>query len=163
MKSSKAKTRYYIYAIALLPMLLLLGSGIVMLNYHTGAPVESTVLGFDGHAWMLFHRVVAVISSVLILLHLSIKTDWLKRLFTFNIKGKFKVSNILIFVFFLLSFLTAFLSWLVFPDTNVAQLLRGIHNKLGLVLIVLFLLHLFNYYRHLIELTKKILLKNVGN
>ncbi len=159
MKSSKAKTRYYIYAIALLPVLLLLGSGIVMLNYHTGAPVESAVLGFDGHAWILFHRVVAVSSSVLILLHLTIKTDWLKRLFTFNIKGKFKVSNILIFVFFMASLLTAFLSWLVFPESDVAGLLRGIHNKLGLILIVLFVLHFFNYIKVILSMTKMVLLK----
>jgi hypothetical protein len=155
MKKSNSEIRYYIYAIALFPVLLLLFTGIIMLNYHTGTPVETTVIGLDGHDWMLFHRIVAVISSVLVAMHLIVRTDWLKRFFSFKLKGKFKTANILIFVFFFLAFLTSFLSWLVFPNTDIAQLLRGIHNKLGLALIVLFIIHLVNYFKVIVNMTRK--------
>lgn len=156
MKTSKSNIRFYIYAIAFLPMVFLMATGMIMLEYHTGTPLESFVLGLNGHDWLLFHKIVSVIAVVLIALHLSAKTDWLKRFFTFNVKAKYKTTNILIFVFFVLSFITALLSWLVFPDTEIAELLKGIHNKLGLGLMVLFVIHMFNYFKLMKGMVKKL-------
>lgn len=157
MKNSKSNIRFYIYVIAFLPMVLLMATGMIMLEYHTGTPVESLVLGLNGHDWLLFHKIVSVIGIMLIALHLAVKTDWLKRLFTFKMKAKFKITNILIFVFFLLSFITALLSWLVFPNTEIAELLKGIHNKLGIGLIVLFVIHMVNYFKLMKGMIKKLL------
>ena len=156
MNSSKIKTRFYIYALAFLPVMLLLGTGIIMLNYHTGTPKETFIMGFNGYDWLSFHKVISVITTPLILLHLFVKTDWVKRLFTFKVKGAFKKSNIILFIVFLLCFLTAIGSWLIFDGTDIASSLRGVHNKFGLLLIVMFGIHIWNYRKQIINQFKKI-------
>jgi len=155
MNISKTKTRFYIYAIALLPFILLITTGVIMLKYHTGAPVESIIIGLDGHSWMTFHKIISVISMLLILLHLFVKTDWVKNLFLFKLKSKFKAANIILFVVFFLCSLTALCAWLIFGGTATAQLLVGIHNKLGLLLILLFVIHIWNYRKVIISQFKK--------
>lgn len=156
MNISKTKTRFYIYAIALLPFILLLATGVILLKYHTGALPESMIMGQDAHFWFPFHRVTAVITTLLILLHLFVKTDWVKNLFLFKLKGRFKAANIILFVVFLLCSLTALNSWLIFDGTDIAENLRGIHNKLGLLLIIMFAIHIWNYRKVIITQLKKL-------
>lgn len=155
MSKSVSKTRFYIYIIALLPMLVLLGTGLIMLNYHTGAPVESLFWGQDGHFWISFHQIIALITTFFISLHLIVKTNWLKNLLKFKVKGRFKFSNTFLFIVFLLCMLTAFSSWLIFGDSDISGLLRGIHNKIGLLLIVLIGIHIWNYRKQIIKQFKK--------
>ena len=150
MNKSKGNTRFYIYAVAFLPFILLLASGLILLKYHTGAASESIVLGFDGHFWKAFHKLSAFIATPLVLLHLIVKTSWVKRLFTLQLKGAFKTSNILLFVLFLLCFLSGFGSAII------SNQLGGIHNKFGLLLLILFLIHLWNYQNVIINQLKKI-------
>jgi hypothetical protein len=156
MSKSVSKTRFYIYAIALLPFILLLTTGLVMLYYHTGAPEESLFCGYDGHFWLLFHKIIAVITIPFILLHLFVKTDWVKNFFSLKVKGRFKAANIFLFIVFSLCLLTAFGSWLIFDDQVISGMLGGIHNKLGLLLILLFVIHIWNYRKLIISQFKKI-------
>lgn len=139
---------------------MLLGTGAIMLKYHTGAPSESVFMGFNGYDWLSIHKAIGVITSPLILLHLFVKTDWVKRLFMFEVKGRFKISNLLIFIVFFLCLLTAIGSWLIFDGTDVASNLRGIHNKFGLLLIVMFGIHIWNYRKQIIN-QFKITLKRI--
>lgn len=155
MSKSVSKIRFYIYAIALLPMVILLGTGLIMLKYHTGAPSQSLFWGQDGNFWLSFHKLMAVITTFLISLHLLVKTNWLKNFFKFKVKGRFKFSNTFLFIVFLLCMLTAFSSWLIFGDSDISGLLRGIHNKIGLLLIVLFGIHIWNYRKQIIKQFKK--------
>ena len=159
MRTQKSITQVYIYAIAFLPIIILLGTGVVMLNYHTGTHKDSLIIGLNGYDWFSFHKVMCVISTPLILLHLFVKTNWVKDLLTFNVKGRFKIPNILLFVLFLACLLTSTFSWLVFNRTEIADMLRGIHNKLGILLIILFIMHLINYSKTIIVRTKQIIKK----
>lgn len=148
MYKSKGNTRFYIYTLAFLPFILLLASGLILLKYHTGSAPESKVIGFDGHFWMTFHKISAFVATPLILLHLVVKTNWVKRLFAFKLKGAFKTSNILLFALFLLCVLTGFGSAII------SNQLGGIHNKFGLLLLILFLIHLWNYRKVIINQLK---------
>ncbi|MRT92595.1 hypothetical protein [Ancylomarina sp. 16SWW S1-10-2] len=156
MNKSANKIRFTIYAIALIPLILLLGTGVVLLKYHTGSPLESSVMGCNAHFWFPFHKLTAVISTFLILLHLFVKTDWVKNLFLFKLKGGFKTSNIILFIVFLFCSLSALSSWLIFDGDDMAEFLRGIHNKLGLLLIVMFAIHLWNYRKVIVSQVKKL-------
>jgi len=156
MNKSRSKIRFYIYACAFLPFVLLILTGLIMLKYHTGAAVESLYLGQDGHFWLSFHKAIALITTLLILLHLFVKTNWVKNLLQFQVKGGFKISNILLFVVFSLCMLTAMSSWLLFDDSTISTLLRGIHNKIGLLLIILFGIHIWNYRKLIISQFKNI-------
>ena len=155
MNKSNSKIRFYIWATALVPMILLLGTGLILLKYHAGASVDSLVLGQDGHFWHSFHTLVAIISTLMVVLHLFVKTNWMRNLLTFKLKGRFKVANVLLFVIFLLCSCTAFSSWLIFGNADISVLLRGLHNKFGLLLIVLFLIHIWNYRKVILSYLRK--------
>ncbi|MFA9391150.1 MAG: hypothetical protein ACERKD_15175 [Prolixibacteraceae bacterium] len=150
------KTRFYIYTIGLLPFVLLLFTGVILVKYHTGAAPESTVLGGDAHFWFSFHKVIAVITIPLILLHLFVKTDWVKSLLRFKVKGRFKTTNSILFVVFVLCSLTALVSWLIIDDPAISGNLGGIHNKFGILLIILFVIHVWNYRKRIIAQFKQL-------
>ena len=145
MDQSRTKIRFYIYISALLPLIILAVTGVVLLKYHSGAPAESTVMGVDSVVWQSVHNICAVAVALLVILHLFIKTDWVKRFFTSRIKGAFKVSNAILFVVFFLCVITAIASVLITNEIG------GIHNKLGLILIMFFILHLWNYRKIIIN------------
>ena len=156
MNTSNDKTRFYIYTITLLPFIILLATGLVLLEYHTGTPLDSIVMGQNAHFWFSFHKIIAIISNPLLLLHLFVKTNWVKKLFTLKLKDRFKTSNILLFITFFLCTLTAFSAVFIFDGSDFAKVLDGIHNKLGLVLILVFTIHIWNYKKVIINQLKKI-------
>lgn len=156
MNTSNNKTRFYIYTITLLPFIILLATGLILLKYHTGAPLDSTVMGQNAHFWFSFHKIIAIISTPLLLLHLFVKTNWVKKLFTLKLKDRFKISNILLFITLFLCTLTAFSTAFIFDGSDIAKVLGGIHNKLGLALILVFTIHIWNYRKVIINQLKKL-------
>ncbi|HPF52378.1 MAG TPA: DUF4405 domain-containing protein [Draconibacterium sp.] len=72
-------------------------------------------------------------------------------------KGKNSGTNLTLFIVFFLTAFTSLLAWFVFGDSPLAEILREVHNKLGLLLIFFFIFHLINYFRWFINMTGKIL------
>lgn len=156
---SKAQRNYYFDIIMFSPFLLVLVSGLFMLKYHAGAAYSETILGLSGTFWFLFHKVFAVIVVPMVTLHIWWHFYWVKSLSKKKKKGKNNDMNVSLLVLFILCVLTAFLSWLVLADKPAADLLREIHNKLGLALLLFFIIHLKNYLSWLINMSKKIMEK----
>ena len=157
---TKSKRNYYVDIATLLPFLLLLFTGIIMLIYHTGKPYSETTLGLDGDSWLNIHIVFAVISLVMISIHLYLHLNWFKKLFTGQLKNKYWLRNLMLVVVFSLTFLTSLIPWLFLEESNTATMMLGIHNKLGLLLIVFFVIHLLGYFKWLINMTKKVMGRN---
>lgn len=153
---NNSRRNYFVDIIALLPFLALLFTGAILLVYHVRKAPELETLGIDGHMWLLLHKIATVFAAPLILLHLVLHFNWLKKLFTFKLKNKNKGKNITLFVLFLLCVVTSFLSWFIYKDSATGDGLRGIHNKFGILLIVFFVLHIISYTRWLINMTRKI-------
>lgn len=156
---SKSTRNYYVDVIAFLPFLLLLITGIIMLGYHGGKPYDSETLGFDGNVWIFIHKTLTVIAFPIVMLHLILHFDWIKKLFTLKLKNKHRGTNVVLFLIFLICSLTALVSWLVLGDSETGNLLRGLHNKFGLLLIVFFVIHLISYTQWIVGMTKRILKK----
>jgi hypothetical protein len=159
-KLSKSKNNYYLDIAILLPFLLLLFTGIIMLMYHTGKPYLETTLGIDGDFWLNIHIFFAVISLVMISIHLYLHLNWFKKLFTGKLKNKYWVRNLILVVIFSLTFLTSFIPLLFLSKSNTATMMLGLHNKIGLVLIIFFVIHLLSYFKWLMNMTKKVFRKN---
>lgn len=68
--------------------------------------------------------------------------------------------NLALFILFFLCALTGLLAWLVFNDSKLGEALRGLHTKLGLLLIIFFGIHIGNYFKWLLNMTKKALRRN---
>lgn len=155
-KHSTSKRNYYIDIANLLPFLFLLFTGIIMLTYHAGKPSSETILSKDAHFWSNTHVVFAIISFVMVTIHLSLHLNWFKMLFSGKIKSKYWIRNLTLVILFLAATLTSVVPWLFLGESNTASALLGIHNKLGLLLIVFFVIHLISYFRWLIGMTKKV-------
>ncbi len=156
-KMSKASRNYYFNILTLFPFLLLLFSGIIVLRYHGGTDYNISTLSLSGHQWLKLHQVVALVVIPLIGLHLWLHKYWLKALFSFKKKNKSKNNdlNIGLLLIFFSCVVTALLAWVIVKDEKLADLLREVHNKLGLALIFFFIIHLANYYKWLVKMTRK--------
>jgi thiosulfate reductase cytochrome b subunit len=156
---SKAFRNYYLNLVTIVPFLLLILSGLVILRYHGGEAYETETIGISGHNWLKTHQILALIVVPLIIIHLWLHSYWIVRLFSFKQKSKAKNNDmtIALFAVFILTVLTALLSWLVFDGKPIADLLREVHNKLGFALIFFFVIHLVNYFKWLVNMTKKLL------
>lgn len=156
----KSKRNYYVDIATLLPFLLLLFTGIIMLIYHTGKPYPETTLGLDGHFWLDTHIFFAVISMAMVSAHLYLHLTWFKKLFTGKLKNKYWVRNLTLVIVFLFTLLTSFIPLIFLGESETAKMMLGIHNKLGLLLIIFFVIHLFSYFKWLLNMTKKTFNRN---
>ena len=154
-KPSKASRNYIFNLISFLPLVLLLITGIIVLRYHSGTDQEIITLQLNGLQWTKIHRITALVVIPLIAIHLLMHPHWLKQLFRFTIKGKNGGMNLTLFILFTMCALTALLPWLVLDETKLADALRELHSKLGLLLIVFFAIHISNYFKWLINMTRK--------
>ena len=153
---SKANRNYFLNMATLLPFVLLLASGILVLRYHGGMDYNKLTLGLNGNQWLKAHQLLALVVIPLVMLHLWLHGYWLKKLFRLKkASGKNHDMNLALFIVFVLTVLTALISWLVFDGKPAADLLREIHNKLGLALLFFFAIHLINYFKWLANMTRK--------
>ena len=155
-KISKSRRNYYVDLVALIPFIILIITGLILLAYHAGKPYNELFLSNDGYFWLNTHIVFAVITFVMIGIHLSLHLNWFIKLVTTNLKNKYWFRNLMLVLVFLLTVLTSATPWLFLGESNASKLLLGIHNKLGLLLIAFFLIHLLSYYKWLLKMTKKI-------
>jgi len=125
-----------------------------MLSYHAGTPYESKIFYLTGDNWLTIHKILSVISVFLITIHLILHWSWLENFFSSKHKNQYNKLNMALLALFFLTNLTSMLSWIVFQDTEMAKALRGVHNKLGLILIIFFVFHLKNYTNWLVSMTK---------
>lgn len=157
---SKASRNYIFNLITFFPFVFLLFTGIIVLRYHSGFDYEFNTIGLNGHQWLKVHQVTALIVIPLIVTHLLMHMHWLKQLLTFKMKGKNSGMNLTLLIIFLMCALTALLAWFVFDGTKLAEALREVHTKLGLLLIIFFLIHLSNYFKWIKNMTLKKFGKN---
>lgn len=127
-----------------------------MLAYHGGKPYIETVLNKDGNFWINAHIVFAVVSIVVIAVHLILHLSWFKKLFSGKLKNKFRIKNLILVIIFLLATITSLIPWLFMDNSKEEDLLLGIHNKLGLILIIFFIIHIINYFGWLVNMTKRV-------
>lgn len=154
---SKSRINYYVDIAIFLPFLFLITTGLFMLAYHSGKPYPETILGRDGYFWIAVHQVLAAISFILVGVHLYLHFGWIKKLFSGKLKNKYRIRNLILFILFIATTLTSVLPWLLLGESDIAKLLLGLHNKIGLLLIAFFIIHLLTYFRWLAGMTKKVL------
>lgn len=154
-KLSKSRKNYYVDIVTFLPFLLLLFTGFIMLAYHAGKPSSELILNKEAHFWLNTHIVFAIITFVMINIHLSLHLNWFKKLLSGKQRNKYWIRNLILIILFLTVTLTSVFPWLILDESKTASMILGLHNKIGLLLIVFFMIHLLSYFRWLINMTKK--------
>lgn len=155
MKLSKSRRNYYVDIVTLLPFLMILFTGVIMLMYHAGKPYTETIFSKDRAFWLNVHILFAVITFVMVSIHLSLHLNWFKKLFSGKQKNKYWIKNLILVILFFCVTLTAVFPWLILKESNLSSLMLGLHNKIGLLLIVFFVIHLQSYFKWLFNMTKK--------
>jgi len=106
-------------------------------------------LGMRKAGWMNVHNIAGVFTIILIAYHVAMRWEWIdnvilrkkKMTLTKDMIGR-RRNNTWFLVFFSLSFSTGFLSWIMGGD---CEYCLEIHDKLGLILVLIFLMH---FYKH---------------
>ena len=156
----ETKLNYWIDIVSLIPFILMSASGLIMLNFHSkSVTIDETVLNITGHNWYLIHKILIITSTLLTVIHLSLHPEWLKNV----LKGKmFSKSFTLkmsfwLLVVYLLNASLSFASWLFVEDKIVDAVLHGLHSKTGIVLIIIFIIHIIQHLKWIINTTKSII------
>ncbi|MCK9613828.1 MAG: DUF4405 domain-containing protein [Bacteroidales bacterium] len=160
LKIRKAKFNFWINLISLLPVSLLAFTGLlIQLNYHMKRYNDScAVWGLDRADWLILHKACAVISIITILLHLYLHWNWLKMAFTKRrLKNgtRVKKNSLWLSIIFLLATITSIISWFFIEDKLQAKHVIEIHDKLGIVLSILIIVHLIQHFSWIKRLFKK--------
>lgn len=150
--SNKSNINFYIELFILFPFVLLAFSGIlIQINYHAGGLLdEANVLGANRNGWLYLHKIVSVISLFGITMHVFLHTWWIKMLFrgrTFRGVKNVKITLWLL-ILFIITTLTGLVSWLVLSvDEHARFIVIEIHDKIGIILIILVIFHFVNNWR----------------
>lgn len=152
-KSKKSTTFFYINAFILMPFVLLALSGLlIQINYHAGHMADTAVvLGLNRYGWLLLHKVTAVISIIGLSIHIFLHMGWLKAVL---LKKLYKKPNrntqttMWLLILTTVTTLTGIISWLSAPATAYERhSIIEIHDKIGIFLIILFVLHIINHWK----------------
>ena len=144
--SGTARANFYVNLAALAPFMITIATGMVIqIQYHMHhLPDTALVLGLGRHGWLTLHKVSAVISLACILHHCAhhwrlIVTVTKKKLYLKKMSAG--IISYYLFLVFVPTALTAIASWL-FLQGHARFMLVEIHDKLALLLIVIFAVHL---------------------
>ncbi len=130
---------------------------IVQGNYHMhgGKPPEFLVWGMDQPTWNTIHIIVSVLALAGLVTHFVLNWKSVKLLFSPSgkkLSSKFRMSRIITFAFVLLCLtgLTAY-GFRLAGDMITRHGIMEIHDKLGIVISILFIIHFAQHFRQLIH------------
>lgn len=151
--SNKSDINFYTELFTFFPFIFLAFSGLlIQINYHVGDLLdEATVLGVNRNGWLYLHKIASLISLLGITIHVFLHTGWIKMLFkrkTLRSANKNTKITVWLLIAFITTSLTGIISWLILPAHARLGAIE-IHDKIGIILTVLFIIHLVNHWRWL--------------
>lgn len=142
------KRNNLLLALDLVICCLMIFSGLILLfKFHHVR--GSLFLGLDKHAWKDIHIWSSILFLAFFVLHITIRWGWVKKNIFLTKKKNLEKSirkkrrnDLWFFAFFLLTAITGFTDWF-FHGRN--MLTKGLHDKLGLIVIIFFIFHLIRH------------------
>lgn len=160
-KLSKFENSMIISLLLSIPILIMSISGLVLtLRFH---PSQGTLLelwGISRNVWRDMHIYSAIIASLLLLYHLVLVRKRLYRVITSGRKNirSIKTSRNLFWIFVIGS-VTGFIPYIAGMFGMSLHHIIEIHDKLGLVIVILIILHIVYKWKSIITFSKKIFSK----
>jgi hypothetical protein len=165
----RASANFWIDVVILAASLITFGTGLVLfVAFHIGDKSATEAFGIGRLAWLNVHRFAAIIVLVGTAEHLVLHG----RAFLMRLRQPFRkakrpglVADLLLYVAFTVMTFTAFIAWMVVPDSTplygplvlgplppVRELWVDIHNLSGLLALVVTTIHLTRRWRVLCRL-----------
>jgi hypothetical protein len=164
--NTKTAINYWVNVSSLLPFILLIITGLILqANYHfSHKPEEYEVFSMNKKYWLLLHKIFALISTPIIFFHLALHFRWIKNLFMNKISSKgnkiVRTTKVLLILYFL-TFITSMVSWLFLEDPHAKRMIIELHDKIALIIIIYFTIHIIQHFKWLVKNTQKIFLVKV--
>lgn len=107
------------------------------------------VLGMKKNSWLNIHMIAATLTALFIFYHVAMRWEWVEKIILR--KGNVKPSKTIIgkrrnntwlMLFFSLSLSTGFLNYLLEGE---CPLCEEYHDKIGLILILIFIMHMIKH------------------
>ena len=159
--SISVRNRFYLNLGNLVFFLIVTFSGsVIQIQYHMhGLPKAYSVMGFDKTGWVLLHKESSVIFFAGLVVHCLVNWGFVKtstrRIFGGKLKH-FLSHSYWLFLISVPTCLTAMASWILFGGEERARLaLVETHDKLGWLLVILGLIHLFSRSGRMISTYRK--------
>jgi hypothetical protein len=166
----KKVMNYYVDVVILILFVALAWTGmLIQIVYHMEEhSSDFLALGLNRSGWLVLHKLFSILSSLGIGLHVILHLDWFKavtkkRLF---LKRSFKKkTSFYLLLVYSISGVFGFVSW-VFNNRvmgyhpTLQHTLVEIHDKISLVLIILFCVHLIRSFRWLLNTTQDVIFSN---
>lgn len=152
----KSTALIYVNAIIFFPFLILAFSGLLLQHsYHLEHMAGTvSVLGLNRSGWLLLHKITAVLSAAGVSMHVSLHMNWLKAVF---LKKLYKKPNwniqitLWLLILAAVTILTGIYPWLFAPTAQIRHGFIEIHDKMGILLAILFILHKLNHWKWIIR------------
>lgn len=143
----------YIIDLTLIPIyILVLYTG---LSTHLASKGE-VVAGIGYCSWSLYHLTASCIGVILTIIHITQHWQWYKNLFARKSQNK-SIYSIILSLIVVVMIATGII--ILITDNHFGYMVGLIHNKLGLIMAVLILIHVFGRISWIIKQTKNILKK----
>ncbi len=118
---------------------------LIQVEYHIGKHgISKHVLGIDYQGWSLIHKYSVVILFLLAIFHIYLHWKWYRTVIRKKLFSKNK-EVLGLSIIFLLVAITGFLPWIMFlvdGSQDVRNTFIEVHDKLAIILIVYFIMHL---------------------
>ena len=118
-------------------------------------PDDYFVLGLNKFGWLFLHKISASISLAGIIIHCMLHWKFISAttIKIFNRKSKTRIlSSYYLLIIYIPTFLTSIGSWIFFNDKDSTKhALVEIHDKLALILIIIFLVHIISRFGWIIR------------
>ena len=150
-KPKKSTIKFYIDLLIFFPFVLLALSGlIIQINYDIGDIKDTaTFLRLNRYEWLLIHKISAVISTIGISIHIFLNIAWIKMVLLKKTYKRFNGNTqitIWLSIIAITSTITGLIPWL-FLSKEARHTIIEIHDELGIILTLLFILHLFKHWK----------------
>lgn len=163
--SERTRAHFYANLASLVPSLALAASGLILqVGYHMHHLPDSTpALGLDRHEWLALHKIAAVVSLACLEYHCAnhwsfIVTVTKKQLYRKKMSSS--IASYFLFILFVPTALTALVSWIFLQD-HARFMLVEIHDKLALLLVLIFLVHLASRSGRMVRTYRALALERV--
>lgn len=171
---SRKKVVNYFTDLAIFGLFVLMSINGLMLQvvYHMKRNGPDYVyMNFDKSEWLLMHKASSVALTIGIAIHIALHSGWLKNAFKglAFLKSGYKTKSLFyLFVAYFVSAATGFVSWIFTGFLSIGgpearHAIMEFHDKISLILIILFGIHLVKKAKWLFDATRDLLSGGNGN
>jgi hypothetical protein len=151
------KINFYLNLANFVPFFVVIITGLILqIGYHMHRlPDDYLISGLDKSGWLLLHQISTSISLAGIIIHCMLHWKFItattKKIFNRKYRARI-LSSYYLLIIYIPTFLASIGSWIFFNDKDSTRhTLVEIHDKLALILIIFFIIHVISRFGWMVK------------